>query len=286
MSLLRHVMPEKVVEAPFPHLVIEDALDPQVCRELLRTFPPLERFRAAGPLGSNVKRHILAPQALADPQLPNVWRQLLEAHLQPEFLRDVVRIFGPSIRRFYPDFDQRFGRLETLRVGRRGQGDFRNFDLRLDTPITIHSPVVGSPSLERGPHLKLRHKLFFGHLLLRDESDRTPGGDYELYSIVPGVVPEFGPRQVIDAAHVRRERLIPYRAGTLFFGINTPWAIQNSSLRWPGAHPLQYLVIHGDVREPLFDIPLRADARPPVLRRWSRGVRKWIKRRARMCLSR
>jgi hypothetical protein len=286
MSLLQSSTPDQVVAEPFPHLVIEEALPLQACRELVRAFPPFDEYFGDSRLGSNVKQHLHAQRALADPRIASIWKALIDSHLRPEFVADVMRLFGPSIRAVYPDFDARYGPLETLRVGRRGQGDFHDFEMRLDAELTVHAPVQGAPSLERGPHLKLRHKLFFGILLLRAEEDQTQGGDMELFSLRPGIRPEYGPRQVIDESLVKLERCIPYRAGTFVMCLNTPWAVQNFSLRWPGNSPLQYLVIHGDVREPLYEIPLRADAQPPVLRRWSRGLRRWLKQRTGLALAR
>ena len=54
----------RVISEPFPHVVIENAFDDDLCMELLEQFPPLEVVAQGAELGSNTRFSLPAHLAL------------------------------------------------------------------------------------------------------------------------------------------------------------------------------------------------------------------------------
>lgn len=255
MTLLNGVKPESVTLEPYPHLVLENALESGLRRELIDGFPSLDVFTGGRDMGENTKIYYPAVKACDDPRVAEVWKSFLQEHLTADFYRQIAQVFGPAIRQELPDLEATFGKpLESFTVGIDGEGSFEQYDVLINALIGIHTPVSTGLKLERRPHVKNVDKFLEGFLYLRPDNDTAPGGDYELFSAKPGGTLRFG-----KWAQTRRDRLIlektiPYGKNTLFMVINNPRAIQALTARGPGQHPLMYC--NFTVRTPykLFDL--------------------------------
>lgn len=272
MSLLSKVSSDQVDTHPFPHLVVENVLEDELCQRLIREYPPLETFSERAPILSNAKFNYPAVRALADPRLSDTWKGLIAEHVSPSFFGEMLRVFRPSLLHEYPDFEARFGKLETLRVGLRWRDNYDRYDVLLDAQINVHTPVLGPPSFERGPHVKVRNKPFVAFFYLRPDGDDSHGADHELFSIRPGVEPLFGPNQTTDPMCVRLERVIPYRRNTLVVLVNTPRSIQGLSMRTPSKVPVMYIDLVAQMNDNLFE--LRQAPPPTPMSRRRRLVRR------------
>ena len=274
MSLLSNITPDQVIAEPFPHVVVENALDEQFCRQLIREFPPLETFTQGRAVGSNKKIIYPAVSALGNPDLSAGWKSFIQDHLQPSIWEEMLRLFRPYLLTAYPDFEQRFGKLDELTVGTRNVDDHSHCDLLLDSELVIHTPVVGPPAVERGPHLKNRNKPFVGYLYLRPDEDAAQGSDHVLYSIKPGSSLSFDQVQATDPELLIARKVIPYRRNTFVFFLNTPESIQELTMRSASQTPLMMHHFLVEVREPLFEIQFKP-VRSSFVRTWAHrsGVR-------------
>src|SRR5262249_70563 len=127
-SLLSRVRPGDVVEEPFPHLVVRDALDPGWCDALIAEVPPSAIVAEGQPLGSNRRSSYTAGKALEDARVSPSWRDFIRTHVSQAFLDDLVRLFGEHVERLYPGL-LKLGR--PLRVGVRNADTFERADVLL-----------------------------------------------------------------------------------------------------------------------------------------------------------
>ena len=272
MSLLSKISPDQIITEPFPHVVVENALDDQLCRQLMREFPPVETFTQGQPVRSNQKIIYPGARALRNPDLSELWRSLILDHLQPSIWGESLRLFRPHLLNAYPDFEERFGKLDEMTTGIRNIDDFSQCDVLLDSELVIHTPVVDEPCVERGPHLKTRVKPFAAYLYLRPDEDDSQGSDHVLYSIKPGGSLLFDQVQATDPELLVVEKVIPYRQNTFIIFLNTPESIQGLTMRSVSRVPLMMFHFLAEMREPLFSI----DFEPSVF--GSGFVRTWARR--------
>src|SRR4051794_19687927 len=136
----------QVVSDPFPHVVIENAFDDELCAQLLEQFPPLEVVAQGTELGSNTRFSLPAHLALENDALSALWKEVVAAHVSPQFLADLIDAFGDDILRCYPSFESDFGALDSLRAGVRQADSFDSADVLLDAQISVNTPVTGRPT--------------------------------------------------------------------------------------------------------------------------------------------
>ena len=253
MNVLSSRSAADVSPEPYPHLVVEHAIDEDLCRSLTREFPPIDVFTNGRPVGDNVKFNYPAVRALVDPRVSRQWQQFVRDHVSPEFYRDIVRVFGPFLRQEYPDLESRLGPLDALRTGVLRRDGFERCDVLLDGLLGLHTPVAGPPKLERRPHVKGRDRLLVGFLYLRADDDAADGGAFEIFRIDEGT-PRYARWRQTDRRGLRLERTVPYRPNTLVVTLNTRRSIQALSARGPGTRPLMYFHFLVRVRQKLFDL--------------------------------
>ena len=194
----------EVIREPFPHVVIEDALDDY--RELAEAFPGAELLRKGQILASNEYSHVHADQILTDARVAPVWQRFVRDHTSAAFFAEVVALFGLE-------------HLEQLDTSIRYAEPPR--DVMMECQFAWCEPVsVVSSSAPR--HLDRAVSLFAGLLYFRLDGDDSAGGDLQLY----------------DGEHP--VKTIPYRANTLVFFANSPRAFHGVTPRsvtpWPRLH--------------------------------------------------
>jgi len=119
---------------PFPHVVVDGALEPELYRELASTMPAAEKLLAGRSVQSNTAYRYAAERILAD--APPVWQEFVRVHTSPEFFAEVVALFGDAIRRIHPTLEQRVGRpLMRMRTNVRAAEPFA--DAALDLPDCV-----------------------------------------------------------------------------------------------------------------------------------------------------
>lgn len=234
---------------PFPHLVVDDVLPPELYAELEAAFPEIEYVADGEPIVNNRTYLRTSDRILADPELSPLWREFVERNTGREVFESVVEIWGDDIARCHPGLEQNFGKpLEAFETARRrGKGDSeanRAADLMLDCQFGINSPVE-ERSASRGPHVDRGAKLFSALLYLRHEKDASGGGEYELYRLKRGPFPRSRMKKV-PARYIECVKRIPYRANRLVTWLNTPEAIHAVSPRDVTEYPRRYLAISGE----------------------------------------
>jgi len=262
MTVLTPYRSCRLIEQPFPHLVIENALDPALAQRLTVEFPALDFFTAGRGYPDCYKRHYAGTKALDDPAISDTWKAFIADNGAPAMREDLLTLFSAALERRWPDLAGEFGRPQDWRLGLRYRDGFDHCDALLDCQFSLHTPVFGPrAAADRGPHVKMTDKLFVGHLFLRQPDDPAEGGGLEVFSRRPGAKLHFGRDNVTDRRQLRLEETIPFANNTLVFWLNSPEAIQGFVPRTPGQLPMTYVNFFVELPRPLFALPRTPAAR-------------------------
>ncbi len=233
--ILERAERSQVRDAPYPILIVENALPEAYYAELEATYPSMEFVAGQSELENN--KIYLKPTAdiLENPEVPAIWRDFAAFHCSAEFFHQVIDFWGDWIDRLYPALEQNFGKplraftLDLRRPGRHDNPENRTADIMMDCLFGMHSPVT-SISSARGPHVDNPAKLFAALLYLRHADDDSSGGDLELYRLKGRPYPK---RHIskIDAKYVEHIDTVPYGANKLVMWPNTGYSIHGVSPR-------------------------------------------------------
>lgn len=244
LSILNRVDANSVVMEPFPHLVLKDALPPELYAKLADEYPSIDAILPDGEVPQNNCRYqINAQRGLSSNIMHESWCEIMQHHVSPEFWGEVVAKLGPAIRHSYPQLEGQVGRkLSDFSVSVRGESDA---DVVLDFQPGINSPVTCVSSV-RGPHVDNPVELFAGLLYFRTPGDDSTGGDLVLYRHRRSH-PKFWGKAGLREADAEAFATIPYAANTLVLFINGLGAVHGVTSRSLTKHPRRLVNIIGEV---------------------------------------
>jgi hypothetical protein len=254
-SLLAAVTPADIRTDPFPHIVRDDALDPALYERLSAEYPPTEMFmapRASGhPYPSNSRYEFAAWIAGIHAEVGPLWKEFVRRHSEAAFLAEVFRLFDGHWPAALRDaLGGSFGghstgrRLEPLEVPPR---------IWLDARAEINTPVHGTASVSRGPHLDTPNRLYSGLYYFRHPQDDSEGGELHLYRWKNGPQ-EIGRFQQPDEA-VELALTIPYRANRFVLFPQGLHALHGVGERPPTPHVRRYVFITVELETPWLQAP-------------------------------
>jgi hypothetical protein len=236
-SILHKVTRADVVRTPFPHVVIDEALDAELYARLAAAFPSGEVVMDGRPLENNTAYRLGSARILEDPRIAQAWKEFVGLHTSQAFFAEVMAIFGDAIRELHPTLESRLGcTLDAARTSVRGSDPFA--DVALDAQLCWGSPVT-SLSSSAPCHVDRQVALFAGLLYCRLPGDDAEGGDLELYRFL-GSERSYDKRRWVDASLVEPVKRIPYAANRLVFFIHAPHSLHGVTPRgqtpWPRLH--------------------------------------------------
>ena len=252
-SVLAGASRADLILEPFPHVVLRDVLDEAVCDRLIAEFPALETMVGWSPGASNKRLYYRAKTAVHDPRLSTLWRDMIETHASQTFLDELVDVFGESVLATYPDFERKFGALDSLRAGTRYRDTFDEADVLLEAQPSANTPVTAEPTSVRSGHLDNPNKLFVGLFYLRHPDDDSTGGDLELYRYRPGR-PVFDGHEIADR-YIEPVETIRYEKNVLVMFLNSPLALHGVTVRQKTPVPRLFFNLNAEVRSDLYAIP-------------------------------
>ncbi len=252
-SLLSKVKKSDIYAEPFPHIIIKDPIDPQLCSELIWNFPPLEIVAKGAPIVSNQRFSYCAKDCLGDINVNPMWREFVQIHVSQLFLNQFTCLFKDHIREIYPSLLADMGEDENPKAGIRNVDNFSNADVLLDAQISINTPVSGRPSSVRGGHIDLPNKLFAGLYYLRHPQDKSTGGDLEIYGFKNNEERRFK-GQFIRDKHIQLVKKVEYQSNVLVLLLNSIQSLHGVSVRSVTPEPRLFLNLVGEVNRPLFNI--------------------------------
>ncbi len=248
-SLLARARPADLVRAPFPHLVLDDALPAAELAPLLAEVPGYEAVSWRGNRQSNRRFPYAARRILADPAMA-AWHAFVRRHVSPAFLAEAAALFGPLRRRLPPALEAALAVPERLETGLLEVDDPVRVPLLQDCRLEINTPVTGAASSVRGPHLDTPNRLFSLLWYLRRPEDDSTGGDLQLWRW--RARPRDLQRYEIDEGELELVSTVPYALNRLVVFWNVPEALHGVSPRAPTPHQRQYLFVTAEVSQDLF----------------------------------
>lgn len=219
---------ERVIPDPFPHILIENALDDDYYEELAASRPTPEEIINGRKVSDN-QRIDMPCRDVCERGHP-LWKEFCLYHSSEEFFRRVIGLF--SVKAEYP------GRRNAGRTGAECQ-------------IGINTP---SPKLSRvrGPHLDNPNELYGGLFYMADDND---GGNLEIYRWVKA--PRFYGKLEAHDDCVELAGTIPYKKNTFVMFLNGPDSLHGVTPRKSDNYRKLVNVIC-DMPEPVFRVN-RAD---------------------------
>jgi hypothetical protein len=288
LSILSRVRPDHLVSDPFPHLVIENALDPDVFAALEATYPSDELIVDNRAPVQDTWYDYSAARALRDERIAPLWREFFAYHVSREFHVRLVGLFGDAIRALHPDLETRVGRrLEDFVVGVRpgGRGNPLAPGADVSMECQFYLNFNRAPRKMRGPHVDAPSELFAGLLYFRQSADESSGGDLQICRGSEALFPSPGSVKVdrlpaeIAPDKVQVVRTVRYAPNTLVLFLNSTRSIHAVSVRSPTRLSRRHINLCCDLRLDLFEmqLPLRLKVkqgleRSPVVWRLSRYV--------------
>jgi hypothetical protein len=244
-----------LIEDPYPHLVVEDALPKAIADTLLAEMPPLEVFTRGRPPGSNVRFRLPSLRALSDPRISSTWKDALSACVDAsqDFLERTLSRLGGHLLTLFPDFESRFSPIRELRAVPRDTPNRKRNEVGMDAQLIVNSPPLVDGTTVRGPHVDWPDKLISALLYLRPEDDDSVGGDLELYAPSGGTL-LFNTHNEVPLESVRRMRTYPYRHNLMILPLVTPLGLHGVSPRGRTSRPRYHLHVAGELAGALFDI--------------------------------
>ena len=252
-SLLSKVKKSDIYTEPFPHIIIKDPIDPQLCSELIWNFPPIEIVAKGAPIVSNQRFSYCAKDCLRDININPIWKEFVNIHVSQFFLNEFTFLFKQHIREMYPSLLTDMGEEESWKAGIRNIDNFSNADVLLDAQISINTPVSGRPSSVRGGHIDLPNKLFAGLYYLRHPQDKSTGGDLEIYTFKNHQERRFK-GQFIDDKHIQLVNTVKYQSNVFVLLLNSIKSLHGVSVRSITQEPRLFFNLVGEVNRSLFNI--------------------------------
>jgi hypothetical protein len=248
-SILHGLTPDRIDPDPFPHVVVDGALDPRLYRELEDAMPAAETLLLGRALENNTPYRYSAGHILADAS-PR-WREFARLHTSDVFFSEIAALFGDTIRALHPTLEARAGkRLEEMKSSIRFVEPFA--DVALDCQIAYGSPVTRATRCHR-VHVDRQVALYAGLLYFRRTGDDSSGGDLELYRF-RGDARAYDDGRHVDDSLVERVKTIPYAANRLAFFIHSPTSLHGVSVRSVTQHPRLHVNFIAEFRENVWEL--------------------------------
>lgn len=252
LSVLSKVNATSLRLKPFPHLVIEDALNLDVANQLRSDFPKPEQIGVDQGLSNN-RWDLSAHEIIGSEYISDLWKQVIAYHTSNAFWSEIYGIFG----KYLAKAESQLGTsLAAPRVGVRGSDSFESKQLLLDAQISGNTPVRETSSV-RGTHIDKGDKIFSALLYLRDNDDESTGGDFVIQRWRSGIPKKLRLSAYHEGMKAFRESVtvVPYRHNTLVFLLNSPDSLHAVTARSQTASTRKFMNLVGVVPKNLYHVP-------------------------------
>jgi hypothetical protein len=264
LSILSNASRADLRLEPYPHLVIENALDPAVFAALQATFPADEVVVNGRPLRDTWYDYP-ACRVVQDERIAPIWREFFRHHTSADFFRELVAVAGDALRQLNPELEARIGRpLQDFRVGMRpgGRGDPLAPGADVSMECQFYANYTRAPRIVRGPHVDRPSELFAALLYFRQPDDTSSGADLEICEATHDIYPDKDSIRIshlpaeVDQKLVKTVRTARYAANTLVLFLNSPRSLHSVSPRTSTELTRRHINFCCDVPFDLFQIKL------------------------------
>lgn len=264
LSILSNASRADLQLDPYPHLVIENALDEEVFSHLAANYPSDELVVGERPV-KDTWYDYPACRVVEDARIDPIWREFFRYHTSAAFFQELVGVAGHALRQLHPKLEERIGRpMEQFRVGMRpgGRGDPLARDADVSMECQFYVNYTRAPRTVRGPHVDRPSELFAALLYFRQPDDDSQGANLEICKGVESVFPTTNSIRIdelpaeVNPGKVSVVKTAQYRANTLVLFLNSPMSIHAVSPRTPTPLTRRHINFCCDVPFDLFDVRL------------------------------
>ena len=206
-----------LIEKPYPHFVIENAL-PEDLYNQLETEWPEQQLLNTTPYDNGICYRLKANEMLKPNVVSDVWKKFCAYHTSIDFFNEVRHIFSAYI-------DEPKGKL-----GARGWAD-KDASIWTDCQAVMHKPIT---TTSRTAHIDNPMEMYAGLLYLRYKEDQSTGGDFQIHESANEIsrVDKSKGRQIFENDLGPVVTTVPYKANTfVMFCNSTPNAIHGVTPR-------------------------------------------------------
>lgn len=233
--------PEHIQTAPFPHLVIEDALPPDTFQRLLASRPSPQT-------GDRPSLRVPTPawMLIQFPFYDPVWKAFAEAHTRPAIVRRVQTLFAAHLPPETP-------RVEGKTFGVLGRETHDTAEVLTDARLEVITPTGTAWGSHRRGHLDTRNRLFTALYYLRPPGDDSDGGGLDLFRWRGTPTEEQKDAfELCEDTVIERAATVPYRGNTLVCFPQSVAALHGQAPRGPTTHDRAYVFITAEVARDWF----------------------------------
>jgi hypothetical protein len=246
-SLFDRLEPSDIRLEPFPHIVIENALDPDLCERLVSTRQSYQDLSGGGRNRSNERVGYHASAMLQPVHIDIAWKQFAQVHINPETTLRVAEAFSDHWPSHLPSIEW----LRGARFGAFPRDHHGDADVLCDARLEVIGPSTGPPWSHRMGHVDTSNRLFSALFYLRAPDDQTEGGGLDLYRYTNGI-PENLNLFELPNDRIEKVTTMPYAANTLVVFPNSPIAIHGAEPRGISDRDRAYVFITAEVGRDLF----------------------------------
>lgn len=262
LSILSNASKADLRLDPYPHLIIENALDAAVYAQLEAAFPA-DNLVVDGRQVKDTWFDFPACKVVKDKRIASIWREFFAHHTSQSFYAELAALAGDAIVKLNPELETRIGRsLADFRVGMRpgGRGDPLAPGADVSMECQFYVNYTRAPRTVRGPHVDRPSELFAALLYFRQADDDSVGANLEICEAVGDIYRHERSVRItelpaeISAKSVKTVRTAQYKANTLVLFLNSHRSIHAVSPRTPTPITRRHINFCADVPFDLFQI--------------------------------
>lgn len=235
LDILQNFKSDLLKLEPFPYFEIKNAVPKKIYQELKKDFYIFENiFNSDNNIKKNNVRLQINSEAIFNNEekfKSNIWYDFVSYHTSKEFFNRLIEIFGDQIYKIYPHTKLLIEKNKNKKnfLNYRSLENLNKFDFVSDCQPGINTPVEYLSSV-RGPHVDNPVELIGGLFYLRDEDDKSDGGDLLIYDTDEKIYFK-NKAEVENIKNLKLVQTIKYSANQCVFFLNSKKSIHAVTAR-------------------------------------------------------
>ena len=226
MNILQKATRADVRWTPYPHVIIKDALPPDLYQALDDSFPE-EFLNGSSPSVVDDRGHTrryLSDLVLSENLVSPNWMAFFAYHISRDFYRYVTNeILDEAIQAYYPE--QAAAIQRTPPVPRKVVAQAHpQTPIIADCQFVMNNPL-GAEQTSRTPHLDNPVEIYAALFYMKRRDDRSDGGGLQLYQARQSGTPRLQCKREAVAEDVALHTTCPYGPNTVVLFLNCRHAI-------------------------------------------------------------
>jgi len=236
ISIIKKFKKQNYSSYPFPFFEIENAYDEKTYSLLRKDYNLFHSFfkKDKKYKDNNIRLQISSKEFLSNSLFTkSIWHDFIIYHSSKEFFLDLFEIFFEDMEKIYPDIVKivENEKNNSNFLGLREKENNENYIFVSDCQPGINTPTNFKSSV-RDSHVDNPVELLAGLFYLKDEEDKTIGGDLEIMENIERKPLLFHDKaEVYNKSDLKVFKLIKYQKNKVFFFINTKNSIHRVTPR-------------------------------------------------------